>query len=442
MNRTPSRVGIVGYSWRTVRHKEKMAGRTMKAIRSLLGLICCLSLTVVNVTQLRQLQEQSRYFQLREALQQTGRRDSETLFYRALVESRFGQDSAAVLDLLKFLAARSDPVLQRKAYEELASALARLGRYGESARALSEALRLTPLDDFEHADNENARALYESLAGVAPQTIEFGKEIPAQANLNALGSWDVPLEVNGHKGKWIFDTGANLSTVSESEAAEMGLAVRETSTYAKGSTGKKNPLRLAVAGDLRFGNAHLRNVVFYVLSDQALYIGPLKYQIRGILGLPVLRALGCVAISAKGVVRIETKAVTADRGEPNLFLDGWELIVEARHGDRQLQMFLDTGANATSMNPSFRDALTPDETASLKSKQDRIAGAGGIVSRKTEVLPTLRLAILGHIEELTNVSLVGQQPPGDKSYRDGTLGMDALASGFTLDFRAMQLRLD
>jgi hypothetical protein len=31
----------------------------------------------------------------------------------------------------------------------------------------------------------------------------------------------VSVEVNGHNGKWIFDTGANWLTVSESEAAEM-----------------------------------------------------------------------------------------------------------------------------------------------------------------------------------------------------------------------------
>ena len=113
-----------------------------------------------------------------------------------------------------------------------------------------------------------------------------------RASRNPLGSWDVPLEVNGRQGEWIFDTGANLSTLTESEAARMGLKPQEADAYVNGSTGKKNPLRFAVAQDLRSGNAHLRNVLFLILSDQALYIGPLKSQIRGILGLPVLRALG------------------------------------------------------------------------------------------------------------------------------------------------------
>jgi hypothetical protein len=107
--------------------------------------------------------------------------------------------------------------------------------------------------------------------------------------------------VSGHKGEWIFDTGANMSTITEFEAARMGLTAREAATRVKGSTGAKSPLRVAVAKDFKFGGAKLSNVVFLVLPDRSLFIGPLKYQITGILGLPVIRALGRTGISAKGV---------------------------------------------------------------------------------------------------------------------------------------------
>jgi hypothetical protein len=413
----------------------------MTAMRRFLGLICCLLLTAANVPQLSQLQEKSQFFQLREALQRSGWNDSRNLFYRALVESRFAQETAAIADLQKFLAGPGDPVQQREAYEELASVLVRVGRYGDSAHALAQALRLTPPGDVDRAATENSYALYGSLADVAPQTVEFGEDVSTQASLNPLGTWDVPAQVNGRQGEWIFDTGANFSTLSESEAARIGLKPYETGTYVNGSTGGKNPLRFAVAHDLLFGNAHLRNVIFLILSDQALYIGPLKYQIRGILGLPVLRALGCVRMSAKGDLRIETKAA-GGAGPPNLFLDGWELIADVRHGDQRLQMFFDTGANASFVYPSFRDRLTKDEIAKLERKQDEIGGAGSTVSPMTEVARTLPLEILGHSVELKDISLLPDQPRGGRSYRDGVLGMDALHDGFTLDFRNMQLRLD
>jgi hypothetical protein len=62
----------------------------------------------------------------------------------------------------------------------------------------------------------------------------------------------------------------------------MELATRETNAYVRGSTEKKNPLRRAVARDFRFGSARPSNVVFLVFSDKALYVGPLKYRVRGI----------------------------------------------------------------------------------------------------------------------------------------------------------------
>jgi len=53
-----------------------------------------------------------------------------------------------------------------------------------------------------------------------------------------------------------------------------------------------------MASDVHSGAAHTRSVVFLVLADQALNIGP--HQITGILGLPVLRASRCVEISKTG----------------------------------------------------------------------------------------------------------------------------------------------
>jgi predicted aspartyl protease len=410
-------------------------------MRRLLVLMWCVSSAASDLTQLRQLADINRMFELRQALQQPGWNDTETFFYRAVIAARFGHEIAAIDDVRKFLAAHPDPEMERKAYEELASSLARIGRYGEAARAWAEALRRTPHKDDLRADDENTRALYEALRDVPPQTIHFGDDTPIQARHNRLGSWDVPVEVNGHEGEWIFDTGANLSTLSESEAKRLGLSIRETATYVRGSTGKKNPLRLAVAGDLRFGTAHLSNVVFLVLADEALYVGPLKYRISGILGLPVIRALGRVRMSAKGLLRIETNTPVA-KVESNLFFDELSSIVQTRHADHRLQMFLDTGANTTFLYPSFRDALGKEEIARLKRKREKTAGAGGMVKRTTDVLPTLRLDFSGRAIDLTKVSLLPTQPEGTAGYRDGVLGMDALAGGFTLDFRTMQLLLE
>jgi hypothetical protein len=115
--------------------------------------------------------------------------------------------------------------------------------------------------------------------------------------------------------------------------------------------------------------------------------------------------------------------------------------MELDHGQRRLQMHLDTGANDTTLYPSFRDALSHEELAQIRSKREKNAGAGGAIQVRAEVVPALRLKILGTMVSLKNVSMLPEQPRGDTRFRDGVVGMDALWNGFLLDFDAMRLAL-
>jgi len=405
-----------------------------------LGLLCRLPLIAADLTQLRQIEETKRIFELRRTLEQPVGNEAETRYYRAMVAARFGQETVAIEQLRAFLATGASAPLERKAHEELASAFARLGQYRSAASEWAEAIRLMPQNDPGRAGTENTRTLYEALRDDAPQTIKFGPEASVKAEHNPLGSWNVPVDVNGRRGEWIFDTGANLSTLAESEAIRMGLSIREAdASVIAEHTGKANSLRLAIAGDLLFGSAHLHNVVFLVVTDDALRFG--KYQVRGFLGLPVLRALGCVGISAKGVIRIQKDSGNVE-GDPNLFFDGLSPIIEVSHGGHLLQMLLDTGANKGYLYPSFRDALEPEERTKVRRQSETRGGAGGIIRQMAEIVPTLQLQIAGKVVRLKKVSLRQQQPTGTGGYLDGLIGLDALMGGFTLDFRAMHLRLD
>jgi hypothetical protein len=71
-----------------------------------------------------------------------------------------------------------------------------------------------------------------------------------------------------------------------------------------------------------------------------------------------------------------------------------------------------------------------------------VAGAGGVIQRKTEVVAMLRIEVLGKAIDLKNLSLLSTPPIGNGRYRDGVIGMDALRSGFLLDFDAMRLEVE
>jgi predicted aspartyl protease len=408
-------------------------------MRQMLLLLWCSALTAADTEQLRQLSDANRFFEIRRALEQPGSNGGDTLLYRGLVASRFGHENDGIEMLRSFLAAQPSTERARKAYQEIARAFERLGRYRDAAQAWTEALKLTPESDPDREGNGNTRDLLEALSDVAPQSVEFGEDAPVQATHNRLGSWDVPVQVNGTTGQWIFDTGANMSTLTESEAKRMGLSIRESKAYVSGSTAKKNSLQLAVASEVRLGAARVHNVIFLVLADRALYIGPLHYRINGILGLPVLRALGRAGISNTGAVQIHTPRRSGTEA-PNLFFDELTPILEVDREQHRLQMFLDTGANATALYPSFRDALGSGGLR-LRTKREKMAGAGGIIKQKTQLVPTLRIEIFAKPVEIKNVSLLPQQPRGDIGHRDGVIGMDALWGGFLLDFDAMRLEV-
>ena len=407
-------------------------------MRTLLLFACCALLAAADLSELHRLDEANRAFELRRALQAPGGPSADTLYYRGVTASRFGRETEGVGLLRAFVADQPKPEMERKAREEMAWALVRMTRYGDAAREFAEALRLMPPNDDRRADIENSRVLYDSLSDVAPIGADFGPEMPVEATRNGLGSLDVPVQVNGRSGKWILDTGADFSTVTESEAKRLGLSVRESKAYVTGSTDQRNALRLAVADDLRFGPAHVRHVVLLVVSDSALYVGPLKYQITGILGIPVLRALGRIAVSAKGAITIHPNSPAAD-GEPNVFFEESSPVAEAGHAGHHLQMFVDTGANTSFLYPSARVMFTPDELSKLEAKSVKTGGAGGIVTRQTMTVPTLQLELMGRGLELSKTSLLMESPKG--STRDGVLGMDAFTSGFVLDFPSMQLQI-
>ena len=103
--------------------------RTISFVRVLIGLLLFAALAAGDIARLHELAETRRLFLLRETLEQPGWNEADTLFYRGMVESRFGHEPKAIDDLTRFLASHPSPDRQRNAYEELAVALVREGRY-------------------------------------------------------------------------------------------------------------------------------------------------------------------------------------------------------------------------------------------------------------------------------------------------------------------------
>src|SRR5262249_34310739 len=141
-------------------------------------------------------------------------------------------------------------------------------------------------------------ALARILSGTPPQTISWHGPVELTTSKNPVGTRSAELVVNGVRGPWILDTGANQSVISRTFAERIGLTLLPgVASVGSGLTGLPSALRVGVLPTLQVGGTTLTNVVLLVLDDKMLRLGPDAYQLDAILGYPILEALGVVTFT-------------------------------------------------------------------------------------------------------------------------------------------------
>src|SRR5581483_1560805 len=227
--------------------------------------------------------------------------------YRGAVAAAFNQQAEAEAILKPVLSGPSDQEANEAA-KWLAYMYVRLGLY-QKASTLMEG---------NSAQEVMIRTLSnQSVGAFAPATL------PGRIFRHRLF---LPVSVDGQPGEFFLDSDANFSFLSESEARNLGLTVRDSGSTIHGVTGGESAFRVAVAEHLQIGNVDLENVVFLVLPDSEEAFRNFSPAQQGAIGLPVLLALRRVRFTAQGSVEIGTAAEDKS-AEPNLCFDGLDPVV-------------------------------------------------------------------------------------------------------------------
>lgn len=138
---------------------------------------------------------------------------------------------------------------------------------------------------------KNARALFAAFGQYPEQAVAERRFSSVRYRVKD-GNLFIPVSVNSRSSTYIVDTGAAFSTLSESEATRLGLAIHDASGHEAGdSAGLKFGVRIAIADRLKVGNVQLRHVPFQVVRDDQQPFIKLPAGKQGVLGLPVLLAL-------------------------------------------------------------------------------------------------------------------------------------------------------
>jgi predicted aspartyl protease len=377
------------------------------------------------------------------ALAATTDADARALLSARLAAARF--DPQAGLDpALARLAQGADPAMRRAALTILTSVAFTQGDYAEAVRTgllLEQALA----DDSEaRAGVERARRLAQLLVGQGRQSVDgpvAHGSVPARRDRVGLPRIDVT--INGQTQEAVVDTGANLSVLSLETAQRLGVRVLDARTDVSNGVEGTVPVRIGVADRLEIAGTVQRNVAFLIIDDAQLTFPqvPGGYDIRAIVGLPALRALGRLRIENAGTFSVLPASAAAEAGASNLHGSGNDLFVDVILDGRPVTLHFDTGANQTSLSARYA-AANPDAVAALQTGQSRMSSAGGTRTSQTATWPNAPLQIAGRGLRLPvlpiNLPAGGARPPFN-----GTLGSDVLRAfeSYTIDFGAMRLEL-
>jgi clan AA aspartic protease (TIGR02281 family) len=375
---------------------------------------------------LERLYSSRQWFELRSSVT-----DRSPDLIRSAVATVFNEPVAAEVLLRKVIREQPRSAAANDAYGMLSQIFIRSGQYERFAKNYSEWAASFPESDALREERENL----EKFRGRPDQLNPPRRRATLR---HSDDSFSVPVTINGRSDDFLFDTGAWQSVLTEKEAKKLGLTVREGTKTLTDASGTLTTFRTAVAGEVLIGEMRFRKVSFAVLTG-----GPFADAEVGVVGMPILLAVGGLRWSKDGIVELGGTNGSAAPISPNLVFDRHRLMLAADVLGKRVLTTLDTGASTTDLNANFAD-LFPDVVARGKKGTQDITGAGGTQTFDSIELPEMTFTIGRTSVALrpANVTLQRLALIGGKCCV-GNAGHDLLTQQqrFTIDFSKMTLEL-
>jgi len=369
-------------------------------------------------------------------------------YFAGVLAAREGRDEDAIQLFTQALPSlrRTDPDQAAVALRLLADVYDREGLYARSRPLYDELENSGLLNRLIETDRQGARddaELSRVLAGSPAQTITRNGPVHlGTSRKNPLGVITTELTVNGVQSEWILDTGANESVISRSLASQLHLPILPGVAHTSGGvTGIENELHVALMPSLPLGGVTAHNVVLLVLDDASLTIpngNGRSYRIAGIIGFPVLRALGRITFHHDGTLDATVDGGSASAGSP-LELRLLNPVTAAMVEGELLPFTLDTGASGTNLSVRFFDRFRAEEPT-WKKVETKNFNAGGETTSQNYLVPSVALEVGGRTVTLHKLAVTPAAQHADIDTLFGNVGEDLFQSvqSFTFDFPNMR----
>lgn len=381
-------------------------------------------------SQINQILEKKNYFKLKDAveLNEDKLTEDRLLYYNVFIAKAFGKHDLStqyIDDLLKNHRQTLNDTMVVKLLDIKASNKIYNYQYKEASDIYTDILNNhhKVLDSSDIANYKNIQVLFSSIAPVKPQVVHKNKDVNISANRNGFNHLMTPVKSNTVVDSFIFDTGANFSTICESQARKMNLKIINTKIDVGSSTKTNVESKLAIAESLYIGDILFENIVFLVLPDSQLTFTQINYRIKGIIGFPVIHQLGEVHLHKNGMITVPIKH--KDQKLANMFFEGLNPVVKVFSGIDTLFFTFDTGAKGSELSIKYYK----EHEKSIKSKGEfqtnQNGGVGGLNAVNEYMLKDFPMTIGSKSLTLSKIPVTLEEY-GFNKYFDGNLGQDAI----------------
>jgi len=391
------------------------------------------------VKKLEELLDKKEYFRLETQFQLcAGKLDNkDRLYFKAFIDNAFNRNIECINDIDSLL--KNDQLRTPDSARAVLKVLQtdsyfKSFQYAKAAKNDSSIVKdyahTLPKEEIDDIKNDFIKA--GALSGVPAQQTVIKRNASIPWTKDKLGLIEIPLISHGHGFNGIFDTRANISSITQTYARKLGLHVLNA-TYNEGSgaTGITFKTGIGVADSLLIGDIVVRNAVFQVMPDSILYIAPVKFQLNIIIGFPVIEQLQEVDLFKDGHMVIPSTPTKS--GLHNLALDALDPVILLKSGNDSLSFYFDSGAVTTDLYSAYFERYKKLILKTAIKKKAEFGGAGGTQKKDVYILPEFNAMLGNEPAAMDSVSILTKKIyPKERFY--GNLGQDFMANFSELAF--------
>ena len=231
------------------------------------------------------------------------------------------------------------------------------------------------------------------LTTTPPQTISSFNTAEIETQKDLAGLVTIKVSNNNYTSDFVFDTGAGLNCITETQAINFGVKILpDNNIQVESFTGQKNKVRIGVAKNISIGNITINNAIFLVYPDEAFSFADGQYKINGIIGFHIIKELGTITLEDKLITA--KKRTVPYRGKKNFFVDQLRSIVIIEFQGKRIPCNFDSGADSSLFSKSFYEIFKSyiDQNGIEEQMKSSSAGAE-IIQKKVKVLENENLKI-------------------------------------------------